>query len=79
MSCWSGRFMFALAGCRHGALHTLGDTGPTRDIAPPSAGRRQLHVLRRIAPSGHVSCSFLPLLLKKELEERIADLGRNGS
>jgi hypothetical protein len=28
---------------------------------------------------GHVSCSFLALVLKKELEERIADLGRNGS
>jgi len=28
---------------------------------------------------GHVSCSFLALVLKKELEERIADLGRKGS
>jgi hypothetical protein len=28
---------------------------------------------------GHVSCTFLALVLKKELEERIADLGRNGS
>jgi len=36
-------------------------------------------ILRRIAPGGHVSCSFLALVLKKELEERIADLGRNGS
>jgi hypothetical protein len=26
-----------------------------------------------------VSCSFLALVLKKELEERIADLGRKGS
>jgi hypothetical protein len=26
-----------------------------------------------------VSCTFLALVLKKELEERIADLGRNGS
>jgi hypothetical protein len=33
-------------------------------------------ILRRIAPGGHVSCSFLALVLKKELEERIADLGR---
>jgi hypothetical protein len=28
---------------------------------------------------GHVSCSFLALVLKKKLEERIADLGRKGS
>ena len=28
---------------------------------------------------GHVSCSFLALVLKKELEERIAELGRKGS
>jgi hypothetical protein len=35
--------------------------------------------IRGIAPGGHVSCSFLALILKKELEERIADLGRNGS
>ena len=28
---------------------------------------------------GHVFCSFLALVLKKELEERIADLGRKGS
>ena len=28
---------------------------------------------------GHASCSFLALVLKKELEERIADLGRKGS
>jgi len=28
---------------------------------------------------GHVSCSFLALVLKKELEERIAELGRTGS
>jgi len=27
-------------------------------------------ILRRIAPGGHVSCSFLALVLKKELEER---------
>jgi hypothetical protein len=26
---------------------------------------------------GRLSCSFLALVLKKELEERIADLGRN--
>jgi Transposase DDE domain len=28
---------------------------------------------------GHVSCSFLALVLKKELEDRIADLGKPGS
>jgi hypothetical protein len=28
---------------------------------------------------GHVSCSFLALMLKKELEDRIADLGKLGS
>ena len=28
---------------------------------------------------GHVSCSFLALVLKKELEDRIADLGKAGS
>ena len=28
---------------------------------------------------GHVFCSFLALVLKKELEERIAELGRTGS
>jgi hypothetical protein len=35
--------------------------------------------LGRIAPGGHVSCSFLAVVLNKELEERIADLDRNGS
>jgi hypothetical protein len=28
---------------------------------------------------GHVSCSFLALVLKKELEDRIAELGKSGS
>jgi transposase len=28
---------------------------------------------------GHVSCSFVALVLKKELEDRIADLGKMGS
>lgn len=43
----------------------------------PSAQQRACS--RRGRSPGHVSCSFLALVLKKELEERIADLGRKGS
>jgi len=56
-----------------------GSLGPVRDIARPLPRAAASCILGRIAPCGHVSCSFLALVLNKELEERMADLDRNGS
>ena len=47
---------------------------PPASIGNPMSSRRRLQTIR-----GHVFCSFLALVLKSELEERIAGLGRSGS
>ena len=37
------------------------------------------HKLDETIRAGHVSCSFLALVLEKALEDRIVDLGKPGS
>jgi len=76
--------MAILLSCSPDAMRSAPDCRTRRALlhlsysyAPPNAGGTR--DTRPTTDIGQVSCTFLALVLKKELEERIADLGRYGS